>query len=111
MGAVRDFALKDKIFPGIPGDSLLFDGTELTRLQQKNYSILMHLPLISHTGHSSNLASGGASSNSTFKSDAEAQGQGVMPLVTPPTTPQLQGWQEVTPAPLSQGESYPQEER
>ena len=57
MEAVGDFALGDKIFPGIPGDSLLFDSTELMRLQQKNYSILMHLPPVSHTGHSPNIAS------------------------------------------------------
>ena len=83
MEAVGDFALEDKIFPGILGDSLLFDGAELTRLLQKNYSILTHLPLVSHTGHSSNVASGGVPSHSTFKLDAEALSQGVTPLVTP----------------------------
>ena len=57
------------------------------RLQQKYYSIPKHLPPMSHTGHSSNVASGGASSDSTFEPDAEAQSQGVTPLVTPPTTP------------------------
>ena len=57
--AVGNFALEDKIFPGIPGDSLLFDGAELMRLWQKNYSIPMHLPPVSHTGHSPNIASGG----------------------------------------------------
>ena len=29
MEAVEDFVLEDKIFPGIPGDSLLFNGTKL----------------------------------------------------------------------------------
>ena len=86
-----------------PGDSLLFDSAELIRLWQKNYSILMHMPPVSHTGHLSTIAFGGASSHSTFKSDAEAQSQGVTPPVTPPCHPQLQGWQEVASAPLSQG--------
>ena len=79
MEVVGDFALEDKIFPGIPGDSLLFDGTELMRLWQKNYSIPMHLPPVSHTGCSSNIASGGVPSLSTFESDAEAPSQEVTP--------------------------------
>ena len=87
MEVVGDLALEDKIFPGIPGDSLLFDGTKLARLWQKNYSLPMHLPLVSHTGYSSNVASGGMPSHSTFESDAEALSQGVAPPVTPPTTP------------------------
>ena len=70
--------------PGIPQDSLLFDGAELARLWQKNYSISTHLPPVSHTGHSSNIASRGAPSHSTFKLDAEAPSQGVTPPVTPP---------------------------
>ena len=53
------------------------------RLQKKNYSILMHLPSVSHTGHSSNLASRGTSSHSTFESDAEAWSQGVAPPASP----------------------------
>ena len=56
MEVMGDFTLEDKILPGILGDSLLFDSTELMRLQQKNYSIPTHLPLVSHTGHSSNIA-------------------------------------------------------
>ena len=87
MEVVGDFALKDKIFPGILGDSLLFDGAELVRLWQKNYSVLTHLPPVSYTGHPSNVASGGVPSHSTFESDAEASSQGVMPLVTLPTAP------------------------
>ena len=87
MEVVGDFTLEDKIFPGILGDSLLFDGAELMRLRQKNYSIPMHLPPVSHTGHSSNIASGGTSSHSTFESDAEALSQGVTPPVTPPAAP------------------------
>ena len=42
---------------------------------------------MSHTGHSSKVASRGASSHSTFESDAEAPSQGVTPLVTHPATP------------------------
>ena len=91
MEAVGDFTLEDKIFLGIPGDSLLFEGAKLMRLWQKNYSIPTHLPLISHTGDSSNVASGGTSSHSTFKPEAEARSQGVMTLVTPPTAPQTPG--------------------
>ena len=83
MEAVGNFALEDKIFPGIPGDSLLFDGAKLKRLWWKNYSILTHLPLVSHTGHSSNIASGGVPSLSTLKLDVEALSQEVKPLVTP----------------------------
>ena len=59
MEVVGDFTLEDKIFPGILGDSLLFDGAELMRLWQKNYSIPAHLPQMSHTRHSSNIASRG----------------------------------------------------
>ena len=87
MEAVGDFTIEDKIFPGIPWDSLLFEGTELLRLHQKNYSVLMHLPPVSHTGHSPNIASGGVPSLSTFESDAEAPSQVVTPLVTPPCHP------------------------
>ena len=110
MEAVRDFTLKDRIFPGILGNSLLFDGTELMRLQQKNYSILTHLPPVSHTSHSSNVASVGASSHSTSELDGGAPSQVVTPPVTPPTATQLQGQQEVASAPLSQRKNYPQEE-
>ena len=35
MVLVGDFSLVDKIFPGMPGDSLLFNGDELTKLQKK----------------------------------------------------------------------------
>ena len=86
MEVVGDFTLEDKIFPGNPGDSLLFDSAKLARLQQKNYSIPMYLPLVSHTGHSPNVASGSMPSKNTFKSDTEALSQEVTPLVTPPTT-------------------------
>ena len=87
MEAVGDFALEDRIFPGILGDSLLFDSAELMRLWQKNYSVPMHLPPVSHTGHLSNIASGSTSSHSTLELDAKALSQGVTPLVTSPTTP------------------------
>ena len=87
MEAVGDFVLEDKIFPVILGDSLLFVGAKPMRLQQKNYSVPMHLPPVSHTGHLSNVASGGVPSHSTFESDAEALSQGVTPQVTPPTAP------------------------
>ena len=39
MVPVGDFNLKDKIFPGIPADSLLFNGDELAKLQRKRYQI------------------------------------------------------------------------
>ena len=39
MVPVGDFNLKDKIFPGMPGDSLLFNGDELAKLQRKRYQI------------------------------------------------------------------------
>ena len=39
MVPVGDFDLKDKIFPGMPGDSLLFSGDELVKLQRKRYQI------------------------------------------------------------------------
>ena len=81
MEAVGDFALEDKIFPGILGDSLLFDGTKLMRPWQKNYSVLTHLPPVSHQ------ASGGMSSHSTFESDAEAPSKGITPQVTSPHCP------------------------
>ena len=35
MVLVRDFSLEDKIFPGMPGDSLLFNGDKLAKLQKK----------------------------------------------------------------------------
>ena len=53
------------------------------RLWQKNYSIPTHLPPVSHTGHSSNVASRATPSHSTFESDAEAPSQGVMPPPPP----------------------------
>ena len=87
MEAVGDFTLEDKIFPGILGIACSFDNTELMRLWQKNDSIPTHLPPVSHTGHSPNVASRGTPSHSTFESDAEALSQGVTPLVTPPPPP------------------------
>ena len=39
MVPVGDFNLKDKIFPGAPGGSLLFNGDELMKLQRKRYQI------------------------------------------------------------------------
>ena len=87
MEMVGDFTLKDKIFPGIPGDSLLFDSAELMRLWQKNYSIPKHLPLVSHIGHSPNIASRSVPSLSTFESDAEVPSQEVTPLETVPHHP------------------------
>ena len=39
MVLVGDFSLVNKIFPGMPGDSLLFNGDELTKLQKKRYHI------------------------------------------------------------------------
>ena len=39
MVPVGDFSLVDKIFPGSPVDSLLFNGKELTRLKRKGYQI------------------------------------------------------------------------
>ena len=83
MEAVGNFTFEDKIIPNIPGDGLLFDSTKLTSLWQKNYSILTHLPPVSHTGCSSNKASGGMPSLSTFQLDAEALSQEVTPPVTP----------------------------
>ena len=45
MEAVGDFALEDKIFPEIPGDSLLFDGTELTRRKTRPSARTLTAPL------------------------------------------------------------------
>ena len=42
MVPVGDFNLKDKIFPGMPEDSLLFNGDELMKLQRKRYQILTY---------------------------------------------------------------------
>ena len=39
MVPIGDFSLVDKIFPGSPMDSLLFNGEELTRLKRKGYQI------------------------------------------------------------------------
>ena len=39
MVPVGDFNLKDKVFLGVPGDSLLFNGDELMKLQRKRYQI------------------------------------------------------------------------
>ena len=36
---VEDFSLVDKIFPGSPGDSLLFSGEELAKLKRKGYQV------------------------------------------------------------------------
>ena len=91
MKVVGDFTLEDKIFPGILGDSLLFDSAELMGLWQKNYSIPTHLPLVSHTGTLSNVASRCASSHSTFELDAQVPSPGVTALVTPPHCPPTPG--------------------
>ena len=88
MEAVGDFTLEDKIFPGILGDTLLFDSPKLVRLQQKNYNIPRHLPQVPLIGHPSNTASRDALSLSVFDLDAEGQNREVTPLVAPSCHPQ-----------------------
>ena len=39
MVPVGDFNLKDKIFPSVPGDSLLFNSDKLAKLRRKKYQI------------------------------------------------------------------------
>ena len=39
MVPVGDFNLVDQIFPGMPGDSLLFNGDELTKLRKRRYQV------------------------------------------------------------------------
>ena len=39
MVMVGDFSLVDKIFPGSPEDSLLFNGEELAKLKRKGYQV------------------------------------------------------------------------
>ena len=39
MVPIGDFSLVDKIFPGSPLDSLLFNGEELARLKRKGYQV------------------------------------------------------------------------
>ena len=39
MVPMGDFSLVDKIFPGMPGYSLLFNGDELAKLQRKRYQV------------------------------------------------------------------------
>ena len=39
MVPIGDFSLVDKIFPGSPADSLLFNGEELARLKRKGYQV------------------------------------------------------------------------
>ena len=39
MVPVRDFQLVDKIFPGMPGDSLLFNSDDLTKIQKMRFQI------------------------------------------------------------------------
>ena len=42
MVPVGDFQLVDKIFPGMPGNSLLFNSDDLTKLQKMRFQILTH---------------------------------------------------------------------
>ena len=42
MVPVGDFQLVDKIFPGMPGDSLLFISDDLTKLQKMRFQIPAH---------------------------------------------------------------------
>ena len=41
---VGDFQLEDNIFPGTPGDSLLYTSEELTKLQKMRFQVAMHHP-------------------------------------------------------------------
>ena len=41
---VGDFQLKDNIFPGTPGDSLLYTSKELMKLQKIKFQVTMHHP-------------------------------------------------------------------
>ena len=42
MVLVGDFTLEDNIFPGTPGDSLLYTSKELDKLQRKGYQVAKH---------------------------------------------------------------------
>ena len=42
MVLVGDFALEDNIFPGTPGDSLLYTSKELDKLRRKGYQVAKH---------------------------------------------------------------------
>ena len=42
MVSVGDFALEDNIFPGTPGDSLLYTCKELDKLHRKGYQVAKH---------------------------------------------------------------------
>ena len=53
MVSVGDFTLKDNIFPGSPGDSLLYTNAELDKLQSKGYQVAN----ISHQQRHLNLLS------------------------------------------------------
>ena len=44
MVLAGDFALEDNIFPGTPGDSLLYTSKELDKLQRKGYQVAKHRP-------------------------------------------------------------------
>ena len=41
---VGDFQLEDNIFPGTPGDSLLYTSKELMKLQKMKFQVAMHHP-------------------------------------------------------------------
>ena len=42
MVPVRDFQLVDKIFPGMPRDSLLYNSDDLAKFQSMRFQVVMH---------------------------------------------------------------------
>ena len=42
MASVRDFTLDDKLFPGSPGNSLLYNDKEIMELQRQGYQVSLH---------------------------------------------------------------------
>ena len=69
---VGDFQLEDNIFPGTPGDSLLYTSKELMKLQKLRFQVTMHCPaqtlVVHHEDETSQLShSSGEVPSSTNK--------------------------------------------
>ena len=91
MVPVEDFQLVDKIFPGMPRDSLLYNSDDLTKLQKMRFQVTMHQAEESPTAKSKgekprSFHASGEVPSSTCKEGEPSKSQGKSPWAPSPKT-------------------------
>ena len=87
MVPVGDFQLVDKIFPGMPGDSLLYNNDDLAKLQRMRFQVTMHRMEESPTAESKGeKPRSSRTSSSTSKDGEPSKSRGKSPQAPLPKT-------------------------